>query len=110
MTYIKTTTNPIWTEIKPITSEEYAEMENEMVKKTEEIQQSANDHQVAGSHYRQGKIQPWDAMQDWMSEEGFRSFLLGNALKYIARAGKKGEYKEDIQKAHHYLEKLLEIL
>lgn len=72
---------------------------------------AANARQVGETqHYRQGKIQPWDAMQDWMSEEGFRAFLLGNALKYLARAGKKGPYKEDIQKAHHYLEKLLEVI
>lgn len=106
MTYIKTETQqpPTWAETRPLTYEEMAET----VEKLKE--QKANGHQVAGSHYRQGKIQPWDAMQDWMSEEGFRSFLLGNALKYIARAGKKGDYKEDIQKAHHYLEKLLEII
>ena len=33
------------------------------------------------------------------------SFHLGNAFKYIARAGKKGDYVEDLQKAAWYLQR-----
>jgi hypothetical protein len=32
------------------------------------------------------------------------NFALGNAVKYIARAGKKGSALEDLQKAKWYLE------
>jgi len=91
----------------------YAELENEMVKKTEEKLKptKANDRQVGETqHYKKLSIQPWDAMEEWLSPDEFRGYLIGNSLKYLARAGKKGSYREDIQKAHHYLEKLLEVL
>lgn len=35
-------------------------------------------------------------------------FCLGNAIKYILRAGKKGEKKEDLRKAIWYLNRELE--
>jgi len=70
----------------------------------------ANDREIAGDHYQKMDIQPWDAMQAWMTPEQFKGFLVGNCIKYVARAGKKGSYREDIEKAQHYLEKLLEVL
>lgn len=36
-------------------------------------------------------------------------FCLGNAVKYILRAGKKGDRKEDLRKAIWYLNRELEI-
>ena len=33
------------------------------------------------------------------------SFHLGNAFKYLARAGRKGDYVEDLQKAKWYLQR-----
>lgn len=67
-----------------------------------------NSVQVGGSHYKTMTIQPWDAMQAWLTPEEFRGFLKGNAIKYLARANRKGG-AEDVQKAHHYLEKLKSI-
>ena len=32
-------------------------------------------------------------------------YLLGNAIKYISRAGKKGDYVTDLKKAIWYLER-----
>jgi hypothetical protein len=63
---------------------------------------SSNDVQIGGQHYKQFKFQPWDVILDW--ELGF---LDGNALKYIARWRDKGGV-EDLKKAKHYLEKLIE--
>ena len=52
-------------------------------------------------HYTEGrKFEPIDVIEDWNL-----SFHLGNALKYISRAGKKGNYITDIQKAIFYLER-----
>ena len=74
---------------------------------------SANDNQVGGTHYKDKSVQPWDAMESWMSQEQFYGFLRGNVIKYIARAndlslsGKCG--LEDLKKAKHYLEKLIEV-
>lgn len=56
-------------------------------------------------HYNK-TIQPWDAMQSWMSEESFRGFLQGNIIKYIARHQEKGGVA-DLKKALHYLTKLI---
>lgn len=70
----------------------------------------ADTYQVSGDHYARD-IQPWNAMRAWMTEEEFRGFLVGNAIKYLARAGKKnGQFKEDILKCRHYLDKLLDVI
>lgn len=63
---------------------------------------SANDRQVAGSHYR-GDYQHWDFVND--TRMGYHA---GNATKYIARHRKK-HGTEDLKKALHYIEKLREM-
>lgn len=52
------------------------------------------------SHYTDGKIEVIDFIED--KKLGFH---LGNAVKYIARAGKKDSKKtvEDLEKAQWYL-------
>jgi Protein of unknwon function (DUF3310) len=70
---------------------------------------SSDTRQVGGDHYKTVAIQPWTAMESWMSPEEFRGFLKGNAIKYLARANNKGG-AVDLKKAHHYLEKLLEVV
>ena len=50
-------------------------------------------------HYTEGrKFEPKDVIRDW----GL-NFNLGSALKYIARAGIKGNTVEDLEKAREYL-------
>jgi predicted nucleotidyltransferase len=67
------------------------------------------EKQVGGSHYKGLGVEPWDAMQAWLTREEFIGFLKGNVLKYMARANFKN-HEEDIKKAAHYLEKLLSVL
>lgn len=55
------------------------------------------------AHYTSGKIETIDVIEDWNL-----GFHLGNAVKYISRAGKKGGVHEDIKKAIWYLERYLE--
>ena len=69
----------------------------------------ANSRQIAGNHYKRLDVQPWDVI-DYGPKEQAIGFYRYNALKYVMRAGEKGDFKEDIAKAQHYLEKLLEIL
>lgn len=69
----------------------------------------ANNRQIGGEHYKRMDVQPWDVIDTWPKEQRL-AFYRGNALKYIMRAGNKGPAKEDLAKAHHYLQKLLEIL
>jgi hypothetical protein len=72
----------------------------------------ADAYQIGGEHYNSATIQPWNAIRAWMTDDEFRGFLIGNAIKYLARAGKKdnNSLKSDILKARHYLDKLLDTL
>jgi len=70
---------------------------------------TANSRQVGGDHYTRQDIQPWEYMQAVMTKDQFEGFILGNIIKYISRYQEKGG-KEDLQKASHYLDKLLEIV
>lgn len=52
------------------------------------------------SHYVEGRrYEPRKVIQDWDL-----NFYLGNAVKYISRAGRKGPAVEDLRKAIQYLE------
>ena len=70
----------------------------------QEIDKLATNNQVAGTHYKQSKIQPIDYIM-----ENNLTFCEGNALKYITRHRRKGDGARDIHKAIHYLEMILEI-
>lgn len=74
---------------------------------------NANEIQEGGTHYKEMKIQPWDAMEAWLSPNQFRGFLIGSAIAYLARVNTKGvEGKggiQDIKKARHYLDKIIEL-
>ncbi len=69
----------------------------------------ADDLQVGGDHYKNMGVQPWKAMECWMTPEEFRGFLKGNAIKYLARSNAKGG-AEDVKKAGHYITKLTEVM
>jgi hypothetical protein len=62
----------------------------------------ALDHQEGGSHYKKMAIQPIDFIY-------FNDipFIEGNIIKYILRHRKKNGL-EDLKKAKHYLEILIE--
>lgn len=61
-------------------------------------------------HYNQGDIECIDAMKAAMSEEQFKGYLRGCAMKYLWRFDNKGSPVEDLRKAKWYLEKLIEEL
>jgi len=64
--------------------------------------------QVGGDHYMNMGVQPWKAMESWLTPEQFAGFLRGNAIKYLARCDVKGGL-DDIKKARHYIDKLVEV-
>lgn len=68
----------------------------------------ADDLQVGGDHYKNMLVQPWKAMQSWLTPEQFAGFLRGNAIKYLARCDVKGGI-DDVKKARHYIDKLIEV-
>ena len=56
-------------------------------------------------HYRQGSIECIDAIRAALTEEEFRGYCKGNALKYIWRERHKGG-DESLLKADWYIAKL----
>jgi hypothetical protein len=58
-------------------------------------------------HYTSGNIECIDAMQAASTGDEFKAFCRLNAMKYIWRAGKKWDYREDINKAIWYLEQIV---
>ena len=60
------------------------------------------EKQVGGKHYAKMKIQPAEFIN-----ENKLLFEEGNAIKYICRHSVKGK-EQDIRKAIHYLEMILE--
>ena len=77
---------------------------NQVKQLRKDLPVSANSKQVGGKHYsKYGDLQPWDVVIAWKL-----GYLEGTALKYIARWRDKNGV-EDIQKAIHFLEKLIEV-
>lgn len=58
------------------------------------------------SHYAEGrKHEPIDVIEDW----GL-GMHLGNATKYISRAGRKGDELEDLKKARWYIDRRISMV
>ena len=64
---------------------------------------SALDTQVGGSHYKNMTIQPVEFIE--MNNLGF---CVGNIIKYVCRYKNKNGI-EDLKKARHYIDLLIEI-
>ncbi len=62
------------------------------------------------SHYTSGGIETITYLQAKLSPEEFTGFLKGNVLKYVSRAGSKGDALEDYKKAQWYVNRLVEFL
>lgn len=67
-----------------------------------------NDNVNHPQHYTLGKFETIDVIQDTLSLEEFRGFCIGNVLKYTIRHQRKGNAKQDLQKAKWYLNKLID--
>ena len=83
---------------KGLTLEEYFAGLNKL---HEDTGKSVKDQQVAGNHYQRA-IQPWDIISEWELD-----FWEGNVLKYLLR-WKHKDGVQDLKKAKHYLEYLIE--
>ena len=64
---------------------------------------SANSIQHGGNHYKQHTYETWDVIADW----GL-GYFDGNAVKYLSRWRHKNGV-EDLRKARHYIDKLIEM-
>lgn len=86
---------------KPIPTSEQLELFHEQTRS--HIQALANDVQIAGTHYKDKAIQPWDYIVG-----NNLGYLEGNIVKYVSRWKDKGGV-DDLRKARHYLDKLIEV-
>ena len=68
-----------------------------------DIPRLANEEQVGGDHYKNKAIQPWD----YIASNNL-GYLEGCVIKYVSRYKEKGGI-QDLQKAAHYLQKLMEV-
>lgn len=68
-----------------------------------EVKMKADDKQISGNHYKEMSIQPWTYVH-----ANNLGYFEGSAIKYITRWRSKGGIA-DIQKAIHFLEKLIEL-
>ena len=66
------------------------------------IPESINDIQIGGGHYKDDPIEIWDFLA--LNKV---AWLEGNIIKYTHRWRKKNGM-QDLQKAKHYLDKLIE--
>lgn len=57
-------------------------------------------------HY-QGEVECIDAIESALTPEEFEGYCRANAMKYIWRAGKKGDKVTDLRKAMWYLNRLI---
>jgi len=65
-----------------------------------------NNHQVGGDHYLNMRIQPFDFFDTQPIEQQI-AYHKFTAIAYLMRAGHKGDAIEDIKKAIHHLEKIV---
>ena len=59
------------------------------------------------THYQIGGIETINYLEAKLTPEEFKGYCKGNAIKYLSRAGYKGEERDDYKKAAWYLDKLI---
>ena len=69
----------------------------------------ANDLQFGGDHYKNMAVEPWDVVDTWPLEQQI-GYYRGSALKYLMRCGNKDDREQELRKAAHYIQKLIERL
>lgn len=69
----------------------------------------ASDIQFGGDHYKQMGVQPWDVVDTWPFDARMAVYRHG-ALKYLMRMGTKDDMRLELEKARHYIDKMLEVV
>lgn len=81
---------------------ENIQWEKEREKKEREKKKMGKEHNAVShpSHYCEGrKYEPKDVIRDWEM-----NFNIGSAVKYLSRAGRKGDIIEDLEKAKQFIQ------
>ena len=69
----------------------------------DDFQTKSTDRQIGGDHYKNLAIQPVEFI-----EKNGLGYCIGNIIKYLCRYKKKNGV-QDLKKAKHYIEMLLEM-
>lgn len=72
-----------------------------------EKKRAADEAVNSPAHYTDGGIETIDYIQAKLDDEQFYGYCIGNSLKYLSRAGKKGDWREDLKKARWYITRAL---
>jgi hypothetical protein len=75
----------------------------ETLKEVNKFMSTVNNIQHGGTHYKDKTMQPWD----YIAANNL-GYFEGNVVKYVSRWRDKGGV-EDLRKARHYLDKLIEL-
>jgi len=75
---------------------------------TDFFKQALGDEVNSPKHYKQGKRETIEVIQDYMTQDEFVGYLKGNILKYVGRFKFKGKPLQDLEKAEWYLKKLIQ--
>ena len=67
-----------------------------------------NDMVNHPEHYCFGGIETIDYIRAKLGPDEYRGYLKGSVIKYLSRAGHKGNALEDFEKADWYLKKWIE--
>lgn len=80
--------------------------EDKITLETAEFDLRVEDNSVQSpAHYQLGGIEAIDVIDEAVDNPA--SFYRGNAIKYLLRAGKKGDARQDLEKARWYIDREL---
>lgn len=89
-------------------SKDYIFSDDSIEKKVSDDEESISNNVNHPSHYS-GKIECIEAMEAAFGKESVKNFCRCNAFKYLWRAGKKDNVKQDLEKAVWYINKEIEL-
>ncbi len=78
--------------------------------KKSEKQQMISDPVNHPQHYFIGGIETIDYIKAKLSQDEYGGYLKGSVIKYLSRAGHKGDALTDYKKAEWYLNRLIQEL
>ena len=92
------------------TDEMLEPIEDPLATKIEERNNKHTDDKVnSPSHYTRGDVEVIDIIKQLtQGYEPFEAYLVGNTIKYLARANFKENKQQDLEKAEWHIDKLLE--
>lgn len=103
MSWINSYTEEDWDEAYETAQARYNEAYHQAEARYAKVKSKALDVQVDGDHYKNCAIQP----VEYITANGL-GYCEGNIIKYVTRHPNKGNGRNDLLKAKHYIDILLE--